>query len=78
MPPMIPVRMPLAGDAPEASAMPMQRGNATRKTTRDAETSLIRRAELGGENVMVQFLVFASRLIDHIRVDSAVDQEAIS
>src|SRR6266550_9363754 len=40
MPPMMPVRIPAAGGAPEAKAMPMQRGSATRKTTREAERSL--------------------------------------
>jgi hypothetical protein len=40
MPPMMPVRMPAAGWAPEAKAMPMQRGSATRKTTSEAERSL--------------------------------------
>jgi hypothetical protein len=40
MPPMMPVRMPAAGGAPEARAMPIHRGSATRKTTSDAERSL--------------------------------------
>src|SRR5258707_13639205 len=40
MPPMMPVRIPAAGGAPGGKAMPMQRGSATRKTTREAERSL--------------------------------------
>ena len=38
-PPMMPVIKPAAGGAPEAMAMPMQSGSATRKTTTDARAS---------------------------------------
>jgi hypothetical protein len=38
-PPTIPVIRPLAGGKPEAMAMPMHRGRATRKTTTEASSS---------------------------------------
>ncbi|MNE83797.1 hypothetical protein D3C80_1806440 [compost metagenome] len=38
-PPMIPVIRPLAGGSPEAMAMPMHRGRATRNTTTEANSS---------------------------------------
>src|SRR5581483_3424044 len=38
-PPTIPVISPAAGGAPEAMAMPMQRGSATRNTTIEARAS---------------------------------------
>ena len=39
MPPMMPVIRPFSGGTPEAMAMPMQSGIATRKTTIDAVKS---------------------------------------
>ncbi|MNR24960.1 hypothetical protein D3C85_1420770 [compost metagenome] len=39
MPPMIPVIRPLAGGMPEAMAMPMHKGRATRNTTTEASNS---------------------------------------
>ncbi|MNB98188.1 hypothetical protein D3C75_454330 [compost metagenome] len=38
-PPMMPVIRPLAGGSPEAIAMPMHRGRATRNTTTEASSS---------------------------------------
>ncbi|MCY1556717.1 hypothetical protein D9M68_934900 [compost metagenome] len=35
----MPVTKPLAGGMPEAMAMPMHKGRATRKTTKDARAS---------------------------------------
>ena len=57
MPPMIPVTIPRSADTPQATAMPMQSGNATRKTTMDANTSasqLLRPARRGGGEVDVR------------------------
>jgi hypothetical protein len=47
----MPVMMPAAGGAPEATAIPMQRGRATKKTTTEAKASWRRstqRLEDGG------------------------------
>ena len=41
-PPMIPVISPAATGTPEAIAIPMQSGNATRKTTIEARKSLLK------------------------------------
>src|SRR5262249_37740517 len=42
IPPIIPVMSPAAGGAPEAIAMPIHRGNATRKTTTEERASCFR------------------------------------
>jgi hypothetical protein len=42
MPPMIPLMMPAKGGAPLATAIPRQRGSATRKTTMPARRSALR------------------------------------
>src|SRR5438094_8105659 len=47
-PPMMPVRMPEAAGAPEAMAMPMHSGSATRKTTKEAEKACQKVVERDG------------------------------
>src|SRR3546814_15989256 len=50
-PPMIPVIRPFSGGSPDATAMPLHRGLATRNTTSDAaETREQHRAELEGRD----------------------------
>jgi len=41
IPPMMPERMPAYSGAPDASAIPRQRGNATKKTERPAGRSYL-------------------------------------
>ena len=48
MPPTMPVMMPAVGGMPEASAMPMHSGSATRKTTIDARKSRPKVADVKG------------------------------
>ncbi len=53
MPPMMPVMMPAVGGRPEASAMPMQSGRATRKTTTEARRSALTVDTSGREGALV-------------------------
>jgi hypothetical protein len=55
MPPTTPAMIPENSGAPEASAMPKQSGNATRKTTSPAGTSCDAYRKLGG--VIRRFMV---------------------
>jgi hypothetical protein len=46
---MMPVMMPVAGGAPDATAIPMQSGKATRNTTIEAKASWRRSAHPPGD-----------------------------
>ena len=58
-PPMMPVIRPAATGAPDAIAIPMHNGRATRNTTIEAKKSFLKSnvldPALGGERFMVEF-----------------------
>jgi hypothetical protein len=56
MPPMMPVISPFSGGTPEATAMPMQSGIATRKTTIEAVKSRQSSRSFGQDGKLYVFI----------------------